>query len=265
MPTLTGSQANDNIIGSDTADIISGLGGDDNLVGNAGDDVIDGGSGDDILTGGSEFDTLTGGTGVDRFRDTAAGLNGDRITDLLPGDRIQITDLTIQNAGIGVSGSTITYNGGSVAVDNLGPGRLIIREIQGGGVEIRLQSNAQNDFNGDGRSDMLLRHDSGTLTNWLGHRQRQLCRQLGRVRPSLADKLAGRGHWRLQRRRPRRHAAAPFQRHADQLARHRQWQLRRQLGRVRPSLADELAGRGHRRLQWRRPRRHAAAPRQTAR
>ena len=24
------------------------------------------------------------------------------------------------------------------------------------------------DFNGDGRDDMLLRHDSGLLTNWLG-------------------------------------------------------------------------------------------------
>ncbi len=168
MPTLIGTDLNDQIIGSDGDDTISGLGGNDQLLGNAGNDTIDGGSGDDILTGGSGLDILTGGVGVDRFADTAAGLNGDRITDLLPGDRIQITDLTIQNAGIGVTGSTITYNGGSVTVDNLGPGRLIIREIQGGGVEIRLQSIAENDFNGDGRSDLLLRHSNGTMTEWLG-------------------------------------------------------------------------------------------------
>jgi hypothetical protein len=168
MPTLTGTDQNDNIIGSDTDDDIFGLAGNDQLTGNAGNDVIDGGSGDDILTGGSGFDILTGGTGVDRFRDTAAGLNGDRITDFLPGDRIQITDLTLQNANIGVVGSTITFNGGSVTVDNLGPGRLVVRAVQSGGIEIRLQGIPENDFDGDGFSDMLLRHDSGTLTTWLG-------------------------------------------------------------------------------------------------
>ena len=169
MPTLTGTNLNDEIIGSEADDTISGLGGNDLLTGNAGIDTINGGSGDDILTGGSGLDILTGGIGVDRFRDTASGLNGDRITDLLPGDRIQIMDLTIQNANIGVTGtSTITYNGGSVTVDNLGPGRLIVREIQGGGVEIRLQAIAENDFDGDGRSDLLLRHLNGTMTDWLG-------------------------------------------------------------------------------------------------
>ena len=169
MPTLIGDdQLNDHIIGSDGDDTISGLGGNDLLEGNAGNDTILGGAGDDILTGGSGLDILTGGFGVDRFTDTAAGLNGDRITDFLPGDRIQITNLTALNANIGVSGSTITYNGGAVTVDNLGPGRLIVRDIQGGGVEIRLQPIAENDFNGDGRSDLLLRHANGTMTDWLG-------------------------------------------------------------------------------------------------
>ena len=30
-------------------------------------------------------------------------------------------------------------------------------------------SASTGDFNGDGRDDMLLRHSSGTLTNWLGN------------------------------------------------------------------------------------------------
>ncbi|MDQ2683429.1 MAG: hypothetical protein M3Y37_07870, partial [Chloroflexota bacterium] len=163
MPTLTGTDQNDDIIGSDSDDDIFGLAGNDQLTGNAGNDAIVGGSGEDILTGGSGIDTLTGGDDVDRFRDTAAGLNGDRITDFLPGDRIQITDLTLQNANIAVVGSTITFNGGSVTVDNLGPGRLVVRAVQSGGIEIRLQSAPRNDFDGDGRSDLLLRHTDGTI------------------------------------------------------------------------------------------------------
>ncbi len=169
MPTLTGTNQNDNIIASDNADYdIFGLAGNDQLTGNGGNDLLVGGSGEDILTGGSGIDTLTGGDDVDRFRDTAAGLNGDHITDFLPGDRIQITDLNLATANIGVVGSTITYNGGSVTVDNLGPGRLIVRAVQTGGIEIRFQAIPENDFNGDGYSDILWRDDTGAITNSLG-------------------------------------------------------------------------------------------------
>ena len=228
MPTLIGTDLNDQIIGSDGDDTISGLGGNDQLLGNAGNDTIDGGSGDDILTGGSGLDILTGGIGVDRFADTAAGLNGDRITDLLPGDRIQITDLTIQNAGIGVTGSTITYNGGSVTVDNLGPGRLIIREIQGGGVEIRLQSIAENDFNGDGRSDLLLRHSQWHGDRLAGAVERQLFQQSCSRDVRAQHDLAGGGHRRLQWRRTQRRAAAAAQ-----------WLLLR-IGLARPTEASSV-------------------------
>ncbi len=168
MPTVPGTEGNDLLIGSIGPDDIFGLGGNDTIEGRAGADIIDAGSGDDVISGEGDADIMTGGTGVDRFRDTAAGLNGDRITDLLPGDRIQLTDLTLQNANIGISGSTITFNGGSVTVDNLGPGRLIIRGIQSGGVEVRLQGIANNDFDGDGRSDVLWHSNTGRVTNWLG-------------------------------------------------------------------------------------------------
>jgi hypothetical protein len=168
MPPINGTSGNDHLIGSDGPDDIFGFSGDDLIEGGLGADIIDAGSGDDVISGQGGTDIMTGGTGVDRFRDTAAGLNGDRITDLLPGDRIQLTDLTLQNANIGISGSAITFNGGSVTVDNLGPGRLIIRGIQSGGVEIRLQQMAENDFNGDGRSDILWRNDNGAFSSWLG-------------------------------------------------------------------------------------------------
>ena len=40
MPTLTGTDQNDNIIGSDIDDVISGLAGNDQLTGNGGNDTI---------------------------------------------------------------------------------------------------------------------------------------------------------------------------------------------------------------------------------
>jgi hypothetical protein len=168
MAQITGTEGSDFLFGGSADDTILGLGGDDQLNGGGGNDTLDGGAGNDLLTGGSGTDTLTGGTGVDIFQDTAAGLNGDRITDLLPGDRIQITDLNAATANIHMVGSSIAYNGGSVQIDDLGPGRLVIRAINNGGVEIRLQQDAHNDFNGDGRSDILWRNDSGRVTDWLG-------------------------------------------------------------------------------------------------
>ena len=100
MPTINLTNNSDNFIDSDVADTINGLAGNDQIDGRGGDDLIDGGSGNDIVTGGAGLDTLTGGTGADTFLDTMAGLNGDHITDLSIGDRIQITDLTSPNFGL---------------------------------------------------------------------------------------------------------------------------------------------------------------------
>jgi len=168
MVDITGTEGSDSRIGSDDADNMYGLGGNDQLDGRGGNDFIDGGSGNDILTGGLGTDTLQGGLGADIFRDTMAGLNGDHLLDLRIGDRLQITDLTTPNFAI--TGNTITYGSGdSVTVDGLGPGRLILRSLGATGYELRLQSAAHNDFNGDGRSDILWRNDDGTLTDWLGN------------------------------------------------------------------------------------------------
>jgi len=167
MAVKTGDDTNNILIGTDQDDQISGLGGNDFLSGGLGNDFLDGGSGSDVLTGGAGTDTLKGGTGVDTFQDTAAGLNGDTIQDFLIGDRIQITDLNKDNANVGINGNLLTYSGGSVDIDNLGPGRFVVRQIQGAGVEIRLQEPAHNDFNGDGFSDILWRDDSGLTTDWI--------------------------------------------------------------------------------------------------
>lgn len=170
MPVFNGTDNGELISGSSGDDTINGLGGNDVLQGLAGNDSLNGGSGNDTLTGGPGIDTLTGGPGSDTFRDTASGLNGDTITDFSVGDRIQITDLTQATANIHINGDVITFAGGSVNVTGLSSvaGRIAIRDVLGGGVEIRLQPLAHNDFNGDGVSDILWQNDNGQLTDWLG-------------------------------------------------------------------------------------------------
>jgi hypothetical protein len=173
MATITGTAGSDTLIGGSTADTILGLGGNDTINGQGGNDTIDGGDGDDFISGGAGTDTLTGGAGADTFIDTAANLNGDTITDFLPGDRIEITDLTSASANIHLVGSTITYgsdaSAGSIDIANgIDAGRFVLRAIGATGVEIRFQEVAHNDFNGDGFSDVLWRADDGTVTNWLG-------------------------------------------------------------------------------------------------
>jgi RPA family protein len=171
MSTINGTNNNDFLQGTSGDDTINGLGGNDTLQGLGGNDVLNGGTGNDILTGGPGTDTLTGGPGADTFQDTAAGLNGDTITDFTYGDHIQITDSTVTKDQISVSGDQITFPGGSVTVTGLSSfnGRLAVTPLQGGGVDIHLEHPAANDFNGDTISDILWRNDNGNFTDWLGN------------------------------------------------------------------------------------------------
>jgi hypothetical protein len=169
MTQITGTEGSDFLFGGSADDTILGLGGGDQLNGGGGNDTLDGGPGNDLLTGGAGIDSLTGGSGVDTFQDTASGLNGDTVADFMLGDRIQITDVPLQNSNVHLSGSSIVYNGGSITIGNgLSPGRLVLRSLGTTGTEVRLQQDAHNDFNGDGRSDILWRNDNGLLTDWLG-------------------------------------------------------------------------------------------------
>ena len=118
------------------------------FTGTTGSDILVGGTTDDTITGLGGADTLTGGGGADTFSDTAAGLAGDTVGNL------------------SLSGSVLSFAGGSVTLTGLGGGRLVVRNVVGG-VEARLQHGAFNDFNGDGRSDILWRSDGGSLSDWL--------------------------------------------------------------------------------------------------
>ena len=150
----------------------------ENAIGGSRQDVIVGNSAANVLTGSAGVDTLTGGAGNDTFQDTRAGLNGDTITDFAVGDRIVIIDATLAGFTFSLSGTTLTYSGGSLRLGASVSGTITASAAASGGVQLAITTgtppppppvgDARNDFNGDGRSDVLWRHDNGSFTNWLG-------------------------------------------------------------------------------------------------
>jgi hypothetical protein len=163
----------ENAIGGTGADIIIGNAVNNTLSGNAGNDQLFGNAGADILTGNSGLDMLIGGSGADTFRDTRAGLNGDTITDFRAGDKIILTDATFSSFAFNVSGSTLTYSGGTVTLTNgVTGGTLVASAASGGGVQLTIQvRDVADDFNGDGHSDLLFGNsgpNASVFTNWLG-------------------------------------------------------------------------------------------------
>ena len=137
--------------------------------GTSGNDSLTGTTADDIFTGLAGADTLTGGGGLDLFRDTAAGLNGDTITDLGVGDRIIISDASLANFSTSIVGNQLSYSGGAITLTAVPLGRVIASNVvNNGGVELRIAHAAANDYNGDGRSDVLFRDAGGTMNLWQG-------------------------------------------------------------------------------------------------
>ncbi|MEJ6003879.1 hypothetical protein WG898_25085, partial [Paucibacter sp. AS307] len=86
-----------------------------NGTGNGIANVIVGNSNANTLSGLAGADTLTGGAGADHFLDTAANLNGDRITDLSAEDFIDVT-------GVRFAGVRYTKATGLLELDTAGNG-----------------------------------------------------------------------------------------------------------------------------------------------
>jgi len=82
--------------------------------GTAGDDSLTGTSGDDTINGLGGNDTLTGGTGADRFVYSSIldfGSGTETITDIEPGDLIDLSGLAVQLPGLKFIGSGEFTNG----------------------------------------------------------------------------------------------------------------------------------------------------------
>jgi hypothetical protein len=162
-----------NGLGNELNNVMTGTTGADALNGGAGNDTLLGLDGTDILTGGSGEDTLTGGAGFDKFIDTAAGHNGDTITDFSQGDKIVFTDANFDDFTFSISGNTLTYSGGSLNLGATPDGLIVARPYFGPdatGVDLEFfPHQIQNDFSGDRRSDVLFENSStGQVSVWMG-------------------------------------------------------------------------------------------------
>jgi Ca2+-binding RTX toxin-like protein len=83
---LTGSAADNMLLGGFGEDQLNGRGGNDNLIAGTDDDQVNGGAGNDDISGGLGADELTGGAGFDAFIYRSVGESSvtsgiDRITD----------------------------------------------------------------------------------------------------------------------------------------------------------------------------------------
>jgi hypothetical protein len=139
----------------------------ENAIGGNGSDTIIGNSTNNVISGHLGADTLTGGAGNDTFLDTKAGHNGDTITDFSVGDKIVFSDATLGAFTFSLSGNTLTYTGGSLTLSSIPSGHLLSSAAADGGIQLTILQTAHDDFNGDGRSDVLWRNDSGRVTDWL--------------------------------------------------------------------------------------------------
>jgi hypothetical protein len=141
----------------------------ENAIGGNGSDTIIGNSANNMISGHLGADTLTGGAGNDTFLDTKAGHNGDTITDFSAGDKIVFSDATLGAFTFSLSGNTLTYTGGSLTLSSVPSGHLVATATANGAVQLASAQHAvHDDFNGDGRSDVLWQNDDGTIFDFLG-------------------------------------------------------------------------------------------------
>ena len=162
--------------------VASADGGDDDDIFNGGgyavSGTISGGNGNDTFGGfrvGSGGLTLQGGSGNDYFTGFMANFNGVVIGDFEVGDRIRfpLGPLSFSDFQFSLSGNVLTYNGYSLTFGSAPNGTL--KASPGGSNTVVLtlvegppHHAAANDFDADGRSDVLWRNDDGRLVDWLG-------------------------------------------------------------------------------------------------
>ena len=136
----------------------------ENAIGGSGNDTLIGNGIANRLEGGAGADTLTGGAGLDTFV-FEAGDGQDLITDLAAGEVIEISGYT--------SAQSVTQDGSNVVVVLSATDRITMNNTTVATVQAALAFpgnviDVRNDFNGDGRSDVLWHHAfSGEVVQWL--------------------------------------------------------------------------------------------------
>jgi Ca2+-binding RTX toxin-like protein len=199
-----GNDSANTISGTAGADTIVGMAGNDTLRGMAGNDVLDGGMGNDALTGGAGSDrfifddwSYKEATGATPRFDlvTDYGRGNSSAFSAAEGDQIDLSTLLTSALGSGQAANRFVRivengdgDGAFVQVDTDGTGtasrwvtiaeldgihqgntvNVILSTSQPAGTTLTVQGNygVAGDFNGDGKDDILWRHDGGGTAIW---------------------------------------------------------------------------------------------------
>jgi len=153
-----GGSGSDTIIGNSAANLLDGGGGNDTLFGEAGNDTLRANAGDDQLDGGSGTNLLDGGDGSDLL--LLPGTIADYRASIVAGTYV-LSGNGITDNLIGIE-SVATRSTGA-PTNNASYSLAFFLHRAGGGAT---STNLTTDFNGDGRSDILWRHDNGAVSTW---------------------------------------------------------------------------------------------------
>ncbi len=158
----SGVATNDLLIGAAGADVLNGKSGDDFLAGLSGNDILVGGPGNDTLIGGPGDDrfVFAKGDGADTIVDFTAGANTDDKIDLTAFANLSLSDVLTHTTQAGANAVIDFGNGDSITLQNVNKNSLNIEDFIG------LTNKPLHDFNGDGKTDILWRDDSGSIATW---------------------------------------------------------------------------------------------------
>ena len=177
--TVTGSAADEILLGTNGDDHLSGKGGDDVLRGFDGDDHIEGGGGSDLLLGNKGADILSGGQGADRLEGgtgndiLSGGLGPDRMIGGGGADRFRIVEAdgkidVIEDFGNGNDvldlSSLLTGIGGGTGADLTGHLRFV---FNGTNTNLRIDADGSGEL-APAAADARVTFEGVDLTGGLG-------------------------------------------------------------------------------------------------
>ncbi|WP_181699667.1 cadherin domain-containing protein, partial [Chthonobacter albigriseus] len=182
--TLTSIES---VIGSAYDDQVTGSGANDTIVGGAGADSLVGAAGDDVLQGGEDNDTLVGGDGADRLEGGASDdlLRGGAGADTLSGGSgTDTADYALSAAAVTVDLTAGTGTGGDAAGDTL----TLVENVIGSGLSDRLTgSSVANVLTGGAGDDIIIgRAGADTIEGGAGFDTADYTDSTGAVTVNLA-------------------------------------------------------------------------------